>query len=129
MLTDFIKVFTFRPFCKSSDLTANPIEIINILTAFTEMFWSFAICAIYCECGEKVTQHFNLFDDEIYRCEWYLLPIKLQKLHLIFMLNTQQPTIIRGYPQIFCTREIFKAVKIHFCNKNSTLNVELIYCR
>lgn len=83
------------------------------------MFWSFAICGFYCEFGEMVTHQFHLFDDEIYRCNWYLLPVRLQKMHLIFMQNTQQPTIIRGYPNIWCTREIFKMViSSMFCIQN-----------
>lgn len=87
----------------------------NILTAFLEMFWSFAICAFFCEFGEMVARQFNLFDDEIYRCHWYLLPNKIQKMHLIFMVNTQQPTVIRGYANIWCNREIFKMVKSTYC--------------
>lgn len=81
--------------------------------AFTEMVWSFGIVAFYCEFGEMVTSQFSAYDDEIYRCDWYLLPNKLQQMHLIFMLNTQQPTVVQGYPNIWCTREIFKMVS-HF---------------
>lgn len=84
----------------------------NILTAFTEMFWSFAICGFFCEFGETVTRQFHLFDVEIYGCGWYLLPIRMQKMHLIFMMNTQQPALIQGYGNIWCTRDTFK--KVHF---------------
>lgn len=83
-----------------------------MLTAVTEMFWSFAICAFFCEFGEMVTSQFDAYDIEIYRCGWYLLPIEMQKLFLIFKSNTQQPKIIRGYGNILCTREIFKEVNI-----------------
>lgn len=85
-----------------------------MLTAITEMFWSFAICAFFCEFGEMVTSQFNSYDAEIYRCGWYLLPIKMQKMYLIFKSNTQHPIIIRGFGNILCTREIFKEVNILF---------------
>lgn len=87
----------------------------NISTAFTEMFWSFAICAFFCEFGEWVTNKFNCFDDEIYRCDWYLLPLNTQKLHLILMQNTQQPALIEGYANIWCLRDTFK--KVHFIRR------------
>lgn len=84
--------------------------MVNALTAFAEMFWSFAMCAFFCEFGAMVTEQFDVFDDEIYFCNWYLLPIKMQKMHLIFIQNTQEPAVIRGYANIRCTREIFKMV-------------------
>lgn len=111
-------IFSLSSF-QSTDLISNPLEIIYILTAITEMFWSFAMCAFFCECGERVSQQFNQFDDEIHRCHWYALPIQIQKMHLIFMQDTQQPIIIRGYPNIWCSREIFKMVKsCCFCINN-----------
>lgn len=97
---------------QSSHLISNPIEIINILTAITEMIWSFAICGFFCEFGEMVTTQFNLYDADIYCCGWYLLPIEMQKMYLIFKGQVQHQIIIRGYGNILCTREIFKEVKI-----------------
>lgn len=88
----------------------DPIGMTNILMLFTEMFWSFALCAFFCEFGEKVTQQFILFDDEINRCDWHLLPTNMRKIHLFFMQSTQQPAIIQGYGNISCLRNTFKKV-------------------
>lgn len=109
-------------FFKSLDDISDPLELINVLTASTEMFWSFAIVAFYCEFGEMVTSEFECYYAEMCRCDWHSLPIKIQKMHLVFMLNTQQPTIIQGYPRIWCTREIFKAVINSILNLDTQLN-------
>lgn len=87
------------------------------------MFWSFAICAFFCEFGEMVTTASNAYDADVYCCGWYLLPIKMQKMYLIFKSNTQHPMIIRGYANIKCTREIFKEVNLP--SKNQMMKASL----
>lgn len=82
------------------------------------MFWSIAAIAAICECGERVTEQFHLYNDKLNRCKWYCLPLDLQRMLLIFMCDAQQPAFVQGFGSIICTRDAFKAVcgydeKIH----------------
>lgn len=48
----------------------------------------------------------------------------MQRLYLIFILNSQQPTHIRGYGGILCTRDNFKMV-ICFDRAQNKKNVKI----
>lgn len=78
---------------------------------FLFMFWSFLVDGVYCSCGEMVTAEFQMISNELDQCKWYFLPLKMQQTLLIFIVNAQQSTFIRGYGNIYCTRETFKNVR------------------
>ena len=65
---------------------------------------------IICEPGERVTDQFDQFGQEVGRCEWNMLPIEMQRMYLIFLSDTQQPVHIGGYGGILCARDTFKRV-------------------
>lgn len=75
-------------------------------------YWSFRILYLYCESGQRVTNRFSEFHNELCRCDWHLFPIEVQRMLVIVMSNTQQPTTIQGYGNIMCTRNSFKKVCI-----------------
>lgn len=83
---------------------------LEIVTAFTEMFWAFAFLFLLCEFGEMVTKRFDEFNEQLFQCNWYSFPIEVQILYLKFSLYPQKPTYIRGYGGILCTRDNFKKV-------------------
>ena len=87
----------------------NPIEII---TPVVLMLWSFVMIFFFCEFGEMLTKQFNIYDEVLCQCNWYSYPFDIQKVLLIVMVNTQQPTILRGYANMFCSRGFFKQVSI-----------------
>lgn len=73
--------------------------------------WSFGLMFFYCQLGEMmITHQFELFDDKLCQCKWYLFRIEMQKMLVIFMTDTQQSIFIRGYGDIRCTRATFKQV-------------------
>lgn len=82
----------------------------DIITTFSQFLWAFLSNFFYCEIGERVTRQFDLFDEELRRCDWYLFPIEMQRLILITMSGSQHPEIIRGYANSVCTRDAFKRV-------------------
>lgn len=53
---------------------------------------------------------FELFNDALYQCKWYFLPIELRRMLVTIMSNAQYPTHMRGYGNIECTRDSFKEV-------------------
>lgn len=42
------------------------------------------------------------------QCDWYSFPIDIQRMHIIVMVNTQQPVAILGYGNVECTLETLK---------------------
>ena len=64
--------------------------------------------------GELMTNQFEIFDKQLCECNWYLFSIEMQRILVIFITITKQPTIIRCYGNIEITRETFKKVSIHF---------------
>lgn len=89
---------------------------------FFELLWAFGMIAFFCEFSEQMITGFVKFNDEIYRCEWYVLPNQLQRMYLMFTLDTQQPKMIQGYGNISCTREAFKKVEFGFSLLNNREN-------
>lgn len=82
--------------------------IINAVIAVLTFIFIF----IACEPGERVTEAFEQFDDELMQCNWYLLPTVIQRLYLIFLVNTQQTIHFECYGGISCTRDTSKNVII-----------------
>lgn len=74
------------------------------------VFWSIVWIAFFCELGEMVTNHFKIFNDELWQCDWYSCPVEIQRMLIIVIANTKQPMIIRGYARALCTREALKDV-------------------
>lgn len=70
------------------------------------------------EFGELVTNRFHQFDEKLCQCDWYLFSLEMKQLYLIFMQNTQQPTLMCGFGNIVCTRDVFKKVNQFFAYEN-----------
>ena len=85
-------------------------ELYEIIILSVMIFWVFAFNFAICEPGERVTDQFEQFGEEVERCEWNKLPIEMQRMYLIFLSDTQQPVNIRSYGGILCTRDTFKTV-------------------
>lgn len=60
----------------------------------------------------------EIFDVELFQCNWYAYPIETQKLLLTFMSSTQRSKILHGFGNIQCTRNAFKSVNLDLL-KNS----------
>lgn len=86
------------------------------------MCWSFILLFLFCEGGEQLTGEYNKLDEALCQCKWYLYPIVMQKMLLIFMPNTQAPMLIQSYGNLVCARNSFKTVK----TSNSSLFFEII---
>lgn len=64
---------------------------------------------VLCETADIVT--YKLIEISIYEeCNWYTLPIDMQRKIIIFTANTQRPAMIEAFGNIECTRETFKKV-------------------
>lgn len=79
------------------------------------VFWAFTIIFLYCELGKAVTDAFDSFEEDLCQYKWYLLSVDIQQMMIIFMNDTQQPAVLRGFGNITCTRESFKNVIASKC--------------
>lgn len=106
--------FAFALFSLINSQKSNRIDsiviLLEIVSAFTEMFWAFAFIFLLCDSGEMVTKQFDEFDEKLFQCDWYSFPIEIQRLYLNFNLISQHSTHIQGYGGVFCTRDNFKKV-------------------
>lgn len=89
---------------------ADDSNLTEILILSMALSWGFTLIFVICEPGEYVTKHFFAFGEEFEQCDWYMLPIKLRRLYLIFLLDTQQSIHIECYGRILCTRDTLKKV-------------------
>lgn len=80
------------------------------IITFGQMFVTFVITFICCNIGEMTSNQFDLFDEQLYQCNWYLLSNEMQRMLIIFMPITQQPSIIRGFGNVEVRQETFKMV-------------------
>lgn len=85
--------------------------LIDLTISIIMVFWTFFIILVFFEIGELVSKQFDMFNAELCQCNWYLYPIEMQKMLIIFMSNAQQLTFIRGLGNILCTRSKVKEVR------------------
>lgn len=78
------------------------------------VIWAFAVDFLVCELGQWAANQYEAFNDELSSCAWYSLPIDMQRLYWIFLLDTQQPLHVQSYGSIVCSRETFKKVRCIF---------------
>lgn len=95
--------FLFGEFQKSDHT-----NLTDLSNSMIDVAWTFVLILSVCELGEKVTNHFELFDEELCNCDWLSFPLEIQRLYLIVLLGAEQPGVIQGYAQTACTRSTFK---------------------
>lgn len=102
-------IFSFFSNPKWSD-QSNSYEIvaISILTS-----WLISFVLIVCELGARMTSEFEIYVAEVEQCSWYMLPIELQRMYMVFLSDTQNPVqIVTSYGNITCERETSKRVHL-----------------
>lgn len=89
------------------------LDVNEVLVMIVTMFYSFPFNFAFCNYGEYLAHRFELVAEEICKIDWYLLPLGMQQMLIVVNANAQQPTVIRGYGNITCTRETLKRVQFH----------------
>lgn len=67
---------------------------------------------LICEPGTKMSIQFAAYGEQVEQSAWYLLPIELQRMYMIFVSYTQNPIKLSSYGGIGCERVTSKVVKI-----------------
>lgn len=94
-------------------------ELMDMSVFMMLAFWIFGVLFLMCELGERVTNQFIMFGEENQQSDWHMLPIKMQRMYLVFLLDTQQPKNTCCYGRISCTRDTFKQVFSWTWSKNA----------
>lgn len=69
-------------------------------------------CMMLTEPGMMMTNQFERFGIAFTRCDWYLLPIQIQRMCVTFVVDIQTPVNISSYGDIPCERNTSKLVLI-----------------
>lgn len=85
-------------------------------------FYSFVMIFWYCEYGERICSRFDEINDVIHQTDWYLLPVKMQKMIPTILIAAQRPVLLMGFGNVACTRENYKKVKFI-----SVPNIKLVF--
>lgn len=112
----FLTLFSIKPvigFLFFIFNQADHMNLFELLAIFLVLIWMIIFLFLLCEFGERMTNRFEMFDDELCRCDWYLLPIEIRRMYMIFKSDTQHPVNICSFFNITCEREIFKLVITH----------------
>lgn len=80
------------------------------------MLWCFFIIFSYCELGERFSGQFDEINKIIDECNWYLLPIEMQRMLPTIMMTTQKRIYLEGFLNVKLIRETFKKVKFSTYN-------------
>lgn len=76
------------------------------------LFWVFLGLFLISEPGERMSYQYDMFYEELNLCDWYKIPIKMQRIYLIFLSNTLEPNYITCYGNIHCSRDTVKKVMV-----------------
>lgn len=72
--------------------------------------FSFGLVFLYCEMGQQIAVHFDKVDETILEMDWYLFPIKTQRMLPTILMVTQEPVQLQGFGNVPATRATFKGV-------------------
>lgn len=77
---------------------------------------------LFCEIFERAGSGFEGINDVLNEIDWYLLPIDLQRMLPMILVNAQQPIQFECYASISCSRKTFKNVSNIRLSKRSIVN-------
>lgn len=90
-----------------------------IAVFIVQVYFVFGIAFIICEIGQRVSDSFDQIFDTIDQFEWYLFPIKIQRLLPTLLIIAEQPVEIAVIGSTSPNRNTLKKVCSRFCCKLS----------
>lgn len=66
---------------------------------------------LYCYFGKITTDNYSNFANEMYKSNWIILPIELQKLFVLMISHGQIPVVYHGYNVVNLDLVLFTKVK------------------
>lgn len=100
--------------------------LIEAITFIIQAFEAFVLIFATCELGEMVNGQFNMFNVKLNQCDWYLLPVDIQRIFVLTLVNSQNPITFCAYGNIPCSRKSLK--KVESSNFILDLQMSIIFC-
>lgn len=98
--------------------TSDQIDTVLLWKTIFFGFWPVGLIFFTCEIGQEFTNIVGKFNNEFERWNWYLFSIKIQRLLPIFIINVQEPVVIKCFGIICGSRDQFKKVRINQITKD-----------
>lgn len=73
-----------------------------------------AILSLYCYYGKVATDSFDIMGNTLYECNWYRLPLNLQKYFILMIQNAQKSIFYKASGIAILNMETFTKVS-HLC--------------
>lgn len=108
-IPQFTKIFFFLNFKDQGD--GGLMEMIRPIILD---FWSFCTMFVFCHFGEIMSTRFDEIDNAMSQNEWYLFPIRTQRVFPLVISVTQQPVVICGFGNLLLTHDSFKRVSVRW---------------
>lgn len=116
MLLNLIKLFVSMQVHHDGKMT-------EFLAMIIEVTYSFGILSVVCEICHRTGEAYDECSDMVDEFDWYLFPVRIQRIIPMILQFTQQPTEIKCFGSIACNREAFKYVsatkRAKFCISKS----------
>lgn len=90
--------------------TSSEVNTFVILISLIYGFWAFIMVFFACEIAQRNSNATENIDYAVHRFDWYLFPLKLQRILPTVMMNTRRPIEIICFGSIACNRATFKKV-------------------
>lgn len=82
-------------------------HVIDVICVICALIW----CGLYCYFANMATDRISSIGSAAYAANWYNCPVKWQKVMILIILRSQEPTHFNGLNMINCTMETFGMVR------------------
>lgn len=86
------------------------MNMVIILESILCGFWAIGMVLFSCEIGQRYSNAYEEIDNVVNQFDWYLFPLKIQRILPTIMMDTQQLYEIMCFGSTNCSRETFKRV-------------------
>lgn len=109
--TIFLAFWSFVVKMEEQIATIYPYQYCRVFVKL-QLIYVIMIQVIYLVCilGQRMTDQFDEFNDELHQCNWFTFPMGMQKMYAIFVHNAQQQMGLQGYGNLLCSRDTMKRV-------------------
>ena len=92
------------------DLLQSNYHSVMLLESIVYGVWAVNLVFAVCELGEQLCSNCNGIENEMVQMEWYLFPMKIQKILVPITIYAQKSVEIQFFGSLSCSREQFKRV-------------------
>lgn len=89
-------------------------SLMAVLIIAFQVFYGFGAMFTTCELSQRINLAFDECNDIIVQFDWFLLPVKIQRMLPAIMHFAQQPVNINCFGSSACDRALFKSVGLTF---------------